>query len=577
MILREYQVRVLDTAWDAMQYKHNILITAPCSAGKTILFSKLVQRLMRENPSFRCLILVDREILVTQSRDKLHTVAPELSASVGVVCASVSTTKELHLPVTVASRQTLIKQLDKFPPVQLTIIDEAHLMALPNDEKAIPDQFSEIINKLREYNPNMRMVGCTASPYRLGVGYIHGARNKQGTRPYFDQVDAEITTRELLAGGFIAPLVGRANTGKQIITDLANVKMVAGEFNLGQLSDVMCRPIHVQSCIDAWRTYAADRKKTLVFCTTIAHAEAVAESFRNHDIQAVAIHSKLNAIDLEVRMKALEKGTMPVFTSVAKLTTGMDVVAIDCIVMARPTKSAALYQQCIGRGQRLAEGKEDCLVIDLVGCTAEFGTDMDNLLVAVPYGNGGGEAPYKICPGENQDGTVCGQSVHASLMYCPACGYAFPRSEEIEAKIGKLEKVEFNKIPEPEPYEVTHVGYEVHESRKSGKRLIKVTYICGPFSDFNEWICLPDFYSGYAVEKARVWWEKRSDEPFPENCEEFIFLADELLQPAVVMVTKEGKYSRVTGCKFMENGEVVPEELYDNYIPPVSDSTDVPF
>jgi len=560
MNLRDYQIRVLDETWDALQNKLSVLIAAPCSAGKTILFSKIIQRLLRENPSFRALILVDREILVTQSADKLRTVAPELSLSIGIICASVTSSKRGDLPVTVASRQSLINQLYRFPPVQLVICDEAHLMAMPHDDNPMPDQYGQIVARLREYNPNMRLLGCTASPYRLGSkgGYIYGNRNRHDCRPYFDAVDAEITTRELLAGGFIAPLIGRVRIDSSMADDLSRVAMVAGEYNIGQLADVMLKTVHIRSCIDAWKQYASDRKKTLVFCTTIEHAEAVAAAFNDDGIGAMAIHSKLPALVETDRMDALKHGRSKVFTSVAKLTTGMDVVDIDCIIMARPTKSTALYQQCVGRGQRLADGKVDCLVIDLVGATKEFGTDMDNLRVSVPSGHEGGDAPVKICHGEFDGGIVCGQAVHASLKYCPHCNYEFPASAAIEAAVGTLKKVEFNQLPEPETYQVQHVQYQVHESRNTGKSLIKITYECGLYSRFSEFVCLPDFYSGYAVNKARDWWEKRSDEPFPETVDEFMFLADSLLEPAGVLVVKDGKYDRVTECRFAEFGEIDP-------------------
>lgn len=576
--LRPYQIRTLDHAWEALQVQLNVLISAPCAAGKTILFSKIVQRLLRENPAFRCLILTDREILVTQSRDKLASVAPELSADIGIVCSSVATDKELHKRVTIASRQTLINHLDRFEPVQLAIVDECHLMAVPNEQKELPDQFAVIVARLREYNPRMRLVGCTASPYRLGTGYIYGSNNREGSCPYFDQVDAEITTKELLAEGFIAPLVGRVKTGDNFINDLQGVAITGGEYNLGQLSSLMCKEVHVQSCIDAWKEYASDRKKTLVFCTTIKHAETVAEAFTSQGIPAYAIHSKLSPVEESARMAALATGSAKVFTSVAKLTTGMDVVDLDCGIMARPTKSTALYKQMVGRFQRLAPEKDDALILDLVGCTKEFGTDMDNLKVQIPRGSGEGDAPYKICPGENADGTVCGQSVHASLMYCPFCGFAFPRTEEIDAKLGKLEKVTFNKQPEPEAYYVQSVKYDIHESRNSGKYLIKVTYSCGPFSTLYEYVCLPDFYSGYAVEKARQWWDDRSEEPFPDSVEEFMFLAEELLTPSVVWVVREGKFDRVTRCDFAETDFATIEEQECFSLAPVGGLSDeVPF
>jgi len=563
MQLRDYQLRALDEIWSALQVKHNILITAPCSAGKTIIFSKIIQRLIRENPAFRTLILVDREILVQQSADKLKSVAPELANHIGIVCASVSSIKRLDARVTVASRQSLIKSMGEFAPVQLIICDEAHLMSIPHigDEKK--DQYGEIISILKKYNEHVRLVGCTASPYRLGKrgGYIYGDMNSPDATPYFDRVDSEITTRELLAGGFISPLVGMAAIDDTYVEDIANIAMVAGEYNMGQLSNMMCKGVHLQSAVDAWTRYAKDRKKTLVFCTNIEHAELMAQTFRDYGISSCAIHSKLPQVDQAARMAELVAGTRKVFASVAKLTTGFDVPDIDCCIMARPTKSTALYQQMIGRGQRLAPGKENCMVIDLTGCTKEFGTDMDNLTVAIPRGGEGGEAPKKICPGNNADGSVCGQSIHASLRYCPYCQHEFPAPPEMEAALGAMKEVAFNKAPEPEIYNVTYVNYQVHLSKKSGKELIKVSYESGSYATFNEWVCLPDHYDGYAVNKAKDWWAERTDEPFPGTVEEFMFLRDELIEPIQVEAIEEGRFKRVTRCIFKSE-----EDLYDEVV-----------
>lgn len=562
MVLRDYQIRTLDTVWEAMQYKLSVLMVAPCSAGKTILFSKLIQRLLRENPSFRALILVDREILVQQSADKLRKVAPELALSIGIVCTSVSANKDTDKPVTVASRQTLINQMHNFPPVQLCICDEAHLLAIPHGDLQQPDQYAKIIAKLREYNPKMRLVGCTASPYRLGSrgGYIYGRLNREDALPYFDAADAEISTRELLASGYIAPLTGLARVDEAMASDLSHVAMVGGEYNLGQLSGLMCRERHVQSCVDAWLEHASERKKTLVFCTSIEHAEAVAAEFNIRGIRACAIHSKLPPLVAAERMQALQAhkdGGARVFTSVAKLTTGLDVVDVDCLILARPTKSTALYKQIVGRGQRLAPGKKDCLVIDLVGAIAEFGSDMDSLRVSIPFSAPGGAAPEKICPGNMPDGTVCGKSVHASLKYCPHCAFEFPPTPDVEAALGELKKVEFNQVAEAVEYEVSSVGYSIHTSRSTGKNLIKVHYGCGYYAQFDEYVCLPDFYNGFAVERAKEWWQARSDEPFPETVEEFMFLSDSLSQPAAISVVKDGRFNRVTDYVFAGTGEVL--------------------
>ena len=549
MELRDYQIRTLDAAWAAMQRQLTALVVAPCSAGKTIMFAKLIQRLLRENPGFRALILVDREVLVTQAAEKLRAVAPELALSIGIVCASAAREKILDLPVTIASRQTLDGQMDRFPPVQMCIVDEAHLLAIPHPDKE-PDQYGSIIGRLWDYNPNMRLVGCTATPYRLGSygGYIYGEANRQDSRPYWAGVDAEITTAELLAGGFITPLSGLARVGEDIGRDLNAVGLVGCEYNIGQLSGVMCKETHVQSVVDAWLQEAAGRRKTIVFTTTTEHAEAVCAAFEAAGVRALPVHSKLPDIVLEANMRELREGGAPVFVSIAMLTTGLDVADVDCLILARPTKSAALHKQIIGRGQRLAPGKTDCLVIDLVGAFAEFGTDLDNLRVAVP-GDSGGSAPMKECPD-------CARWVHASLRYCPHCGAEFPITEAVEAALGRLERVRFDREePEPEIYEVQAVEYREHTSKQSGKKLARVIYDCGYSYRFSEWVCLPDFYDGYAVQKARAWWAERSGEPFPETVEEFLFLSDTLREPRWIGVVKDGRYERVVEVKFDDEEE----------------------
>lgn len=576
MNLRDYQIRTLDAVWAAMQYQTAALMVAPCSAGKTIMFAKLIQRLLRENPGFRALILVDREVLVTQAAEKLRAVAPELALSIGIVCASAAREKILDRPVTIASRQTLDGRMDKFPPVQMCIADEAHLLAIPHPDRE-PDQYGRIIARLWDYNPNMRLVGCTATPYRLGShgGYIFGSANRPDSRPYWAGIDAEITTAELLAGGYVTPLSGLARVGEAIGRDLNAVGLVGGEYNLGQLSDMMRKETHVQSVVEAWKQEAAGRRKTIVFTVSKEHCEAVCRAFEAAGVRALPVHSGLPEIVLEANMRELQCGvrsaecgttTAPrtthhalVFVSIAMLTTGLDVADVDCLILARPTKSAALFKQILGRGQRLAPGKTDCLVIDLVGAFAEFGTDMDHLRVAVP-GKGGGEAPMKECPG-------CEKWCHASLRYCPHCGAEFEITPAVEAALGRLERVKFEREePEPEIYEVERVEYRPHTSKQNGRKLVRVVYGCGYGYEFSEWICLPDYYDGYAVEKARAWWAKRTGEPFPETVEEFLFLCDGLPRPRRIAAAKDGKYERVVDCDFEgedEDGETETWRLHD--------------
>lgn len=561
MIPRPYQRTTLDALWLALQHELAVLGELPCSAGKTIIFSKLIQRLLAENPSFRVLILLDRNILVTQSRDKLIAVAPELKDDIGIVCASVTSEKDHSKRVTIASRQSLINQLDTFEPVNLVIVDEAHLMAMPKEGEEPDDQYGRILQRLWQYNSRARLLAVTATPYRLSEGYIFGRRHKGKLRPYFKELHHKITTGELEALGFLAPLKGVTAVPDDF--NLDQVGFVAGEYNLGRLSDLMERQVHIASAVKAWKEHASDRKKTLAFCVTIRHAETLAKAFNDAGIPALAIHSELDPMENYTRMQALENGTARVFTSVAKLTTGMDVPDIDCILMCRATKSTALYKQKIGRGQRIAPGKTDCLVIDMVGNNEEHGTNLDKLKVRWSSGNGEvqSNSTVKECP-------ECEAELHIAVRICPECDFEFPRPQETEAHDPTMEGVEYGSLP-PVSMKVKEMYLSEHISKKNERSILKIRLEMEKEGDFrtitsNLWICFPeDGYTGFAVEKGRTLWDTLSEGrvAYPESTKKALEHERELIMPDYATVDFSGRYPEVKGVEYRE------EVIEDSAVP----------
>jgi len=247
--------------------------------------------------------------------------------------------------------------------------------------------------------------------------------------------------------------------------DLNAVGKVAGEYNMGELGSTMLKEIHLQSIVDAYQKYCAARRCTVIFCTSIKHCEAVAEMIPG----AVAVHSKNdNHIGMDAR----------VFVSVAKLTTGVDRTDIDALIIARATMSPALHVQMIGRAMRLHPGKENAIVVDIVGNTERFGLDLDDPVVKIPNAPGGGEAPSKICPGKNSDGSACAMRLHASVRVCPHCGQVFT-AEEVEALLPDLKKVAFNEPEPPETIDVAGMFVFSHTSQASGKKMLRVEFSDG--------------------------------------------------------------------------------------------------
>ena len=557
--LRPYQVEALNALHSALQTNDILLLQAATGAGKTVLIVRMINKYFTKFKDRSFLILMHKRELVEQFTMAFANFADDVPAKdIGIACSGVSGPAILDRRITIASVQTLINRLDRYPGADLVVVDETHRISHENDS-----QYGQLLTKLREYRPQHKVIGVTATAYRLGHGMIYGDQCRPGRANFFPELTHRITYQELRDAGHLMPLVARIAADENITADLANVQ-VSGDYNLGQLGDTMSKTVHVQSAVDGLEEYGSEHKSVCVFACTIAHCEALAEAFRNNGHDAVTIHSQLSPLERESNMISWRSGKVRICVSVNILIEGFDFPELSCLVFCRPTKSPALFVQALGRILRTAPGKAEALLIDLTDNTKSFGLDLDNPMFNVPrWAEGAGEQITKICPGENTDGTVCGKSVHAALRYCPHCGFAFPFEEAVEAELTDLKKVEFNKKDPPEPYDVSSVDYEIHESKKTGKWLIKVTYRCGLNLFFNEWVCLPDFYKGYAVAKAEAWWAERTDEDFPSSVEEFIFLSGCLATPLQVLVVKDGKYNRVEGAVWTH------EPIVDDDLPPL--------
>lgn len=558
---RPYQIIALDAIWDALQTQKNVLLQAACSAGKTLMFSKITRKLLAERPECRVLILTDRDILVEQSIEKLKAIAPELMNDIGIMCASASKIKDGEKRITVASRQTLINRLDEFPAVHLTIVDECHLMAIPKENTPPTDQFGKIIERLREYNPNMRLFGVTATPYRLAGGHIYGDDNVPGSTPYFDNITHNISVEYLQSQGYLAPLIGKTVIQSNIIEDLADISITSGEYNLGELGDVMTRFVHIKAAVEAWKKNASDRKKTLAFCVTIEHAEELSQAFNTADIKSHAIHSQLTPIELEEATRALHNGTSSVFTSVAKLTTGMDIPDIDCCIMCRPTKSAALYKQMLGRFQRICDGKKDALIIDLVGNNQVFGTDLDNLKITYSgQSKRDEEKKIKRCP-------KCDTELHLAVRICYECNYMYPKTQEIiEAEEQALKEIEYGKQP-PQKMKIIDLYMEEWLSKNSGKMIFRIRFELKESEykqiSISQWLCFTDDgYSGFAVEKGKEKWQILTNnaddlnyDDFPTSAAEALERDNEIVVPDYALVDMTPKWPEIIEFGFNTENE----------------------
>jgi len=554
---RKYQTITIEKIIESLNLGKNTLLQAPTAFGKSVCLAKICEHFIKVVPNFRILFALDREILITQLKQTIQEV--NKNTEIGIACKSVQHDVELDKQITLCSRQTVTRHLDSMEYINLLIIDECHLFPLKNKSDYEPkSQFSKIYATLKAKNPKIRMLGVTATAYSLQAGYIYGKCHKPGLIPYFDEICHKVTYKELTSQGYLSPLIGKIAENS---VDLSNIDKIAGEFNLGQLSDEMI--LHVDTIKEAIDKYCDGRKSILIFCVSIEHVEAVNAIFNN----SVMIHSKMSKEDRKQSMYEFKSGQARIAVSVNVLSIGFDHPATDCIILARPTQATSLALQQLGRGLRTFKGKENCLLIDVTDNIAiHFPTfDLDRPNVKIPKASSSGDdeeektCQFKMCP-------ECGVEVHNATKICPDCHYEWP-DELMEAKyLPKMQDVTFD-AAKPTVWKVNSVRVDGHISKKNQKELMKIII---EISNDNfetktvyQWICFEDYYEGYAVKKGAETWKQFCSVDFPLDLTSGLWIAQESFKSPTTVTCEQGdnNFLNIISMDFTP----LPEIEYDSF------------
>ena len=266
------------------------------------------------------------------------------------------------------------------------------------------------------------------------------------------------------------------------------------------------------------------------------HARHVAEEFARQGITCRTIFGDTPKEERDAIIAAFKRGEIRALASMGVLTTGFNAPAVDLIALLRPTKSAGLYVQMVGRGTRLAPDKENCLVLDFADNVRRHGP-IDLVRPKRPGDGGGGEAPTKVCP-------ECDSIMALSATECPDCGYVFPPRE---VKIAPTAATLPVLSPKVQWLPVHGVSYSRHDKR-GGRPSMKVTYSCG-LKSYNEWVCVE--HQGYARQKALEWWRKRAPGcPMPRTVDDAIAQAGKLTRPIAISVHPSGRFLEISGYRF---------------------------
>ena len=473
--LRDYQQKAIDDlyAWFGAGNAGNPCIVMPTGSGKSHIVAALCKDALQSWPETQILMLTHVKELIEQNAEKMREHWP--NAPLGIYSASIGM-KQLGEPITFAGIQSIGDKAKEVGHVDLVIIDECHLVNHKESGK-----YRTFLYELTMINPALRVIGLTATPFRLGHGLI------TDKPALFDDLLEPVSIEELVYKGFLATLRSK-HTKEQL--DVSGVHKRGGEFIESELQAAVDTDPKNRAIVDEVIEMAGDRKAWLFFCTGVDHAYHVAKVLNDKEIPAACVTGKTPKKEREQIIADFKAGKLRALTNANVLTTGFDYPDIDLIAMLRPTMSAGLYVQMAGRGMRLKSHTDHCMVLDFAGVVSTHGPITAVQPPKKPKPGQEGEAPVKLCPN-------CHELVHPSVRQCPSCGFEFPFAQKkLALHHDDIMGLDGNEM------KVTDWRWRKHISRASGKEMLAVSYYGGlsdpPITEY-----FPVTHDGYAGEKAR--------------------------------------------------------------------------
>lgn len=531
MKLRDYQLEISNAVLKyLLNEEGNPLAASPGGTGKSLTMNHLIKKLVTKWEGTRVMSLVHDAKVIGQNYDSMMSYWKDAPA--GIYSAGLKR-RDTTDAIIFGGIQSVAKRAYEFGKINILFIDECDLLS-PKEETL----YQRFIQELKQANPLLRVVGFTATPYRLGMGCLTNM-------DLWDKLVIDFTKTDrfnrFITEGMLAPLVSK-RTSKEI--DITDVSMKGGEFDEKSLAEVADTDELNKCVVEECLRYGHDRNHWLVFSSGVKHGEKLAKLFRAAGVTAVMLSGSDSVKHREEQEALFRSGEVRCLINCGLYGRGWNFPELDMIAWARATQSVALWVQGCVRGTRTSEGKRNCLVLDFAGNTRRLG-HVNEPVVPAPRRKGDavkGEAPVKECP-------QCHSYLHTRTMVCPDCEYVFPPPKTLKKHAGTDDILKGVETPVEEDFDVNCVRYRVDIS-KAGNRYMRATYGVG-VQRFHEFLFFDGIHQ-YQRKHVSTWWRHRGGEdPVPVDCDEALLrAADELKVPTTIRVDLGKKYPEILGCSF---------------------------
>lgn len=551
---RYYQQDAVDGCWDYLSSGRGRapLLVEPTGSGKAFIIAMLAQQANDFDPSVRILIITDSRELVKQNYIEFINLWPDAPA--GIYSAGLNR-REINARIIFGGIQSIYRRGYEVQRCDILIIDECHMIPFASDA-----MYQRLIGDLRTINPNLVIIGMTATPYRGNGIPLCG-----GDDCLFDGIAHETTVTELIEEGYLcSPRTWRRGAGQGLI-DSSGIGTRAGEFITQQVEDRALDPETIRAQVDQICEAGQDKRAWKIFGVSTAHCEALHEALaaRGYAGERIFGHTETErgkgSRDRIIRQ--FDSGELRYLISNMTLTKGFNVKRIDLVVLCYLTKSVVKYIQTIGRGTRplyapgmpidtaenrlaaIAAGpKPYCLVLDFGNNITRCGPFDDPFLKSAR--GKGGDAPFKTCP-------ECECTCATSTRHCPECGFEYPPPEPKINIVPDSKPIMSSSAIEPEWLDVADAAFRAH-TKPGSPTSLRAEYRVG-LTIHREWVCLE--HEGYARTKAESWWLRRAPAPVPRTVAEAIARAAEIAVPSHIRVKRNGKYDEIIAQRFEPLGQ----------------------